>query len=243
MRSRVFGVTLVVCAAATFFLPAVHSGASGYRYTYDYAEQGDDWYGRSDGPDPGRDYPAFEMDLYSAGDDYGYGYDAAVDILSLAPPLDLTLRRHTEYHFRFFTLVGCLEALDCTDDVFCNGEEHCSSAGCGSGVPACEDIEPCTIDTCDELLDTCSNTWVPPPDEVTGLQVDRQAPGSLTATLSWDAAPDADWYNVYRGEHDDGAVAPGGLYCLLTSAEHCDLESSLGEDSDGVPRPDPGPCP
>jgi hypothetical protein len=104
--------------------------------------------------------------------------------------------------------------------------------------------------------------WVPAPDEVTGLALAPESPGSSTATLSWSAVVDAEWYRVYRGEQcdlgdlacfdghvsgtsvdDDGTVAASGLYCFLTTAVHCGLESTLGVDSDGDPRPDPPTCP
>ncbi len=57
----------------------------------------------------------------------------------------------------------------CDNSVFCDGEETCDpgntgadSDGCVMGTPVdCDDIDPCTIDTCDELNQMCINTWDP----------------------------------------------------------------------------------
>jgi len=47
----------------------------------------------------------------------------------------------------------------CNDDVYCNGTEHCDPAtGCAAGpAVACDDGIGCTIDSCDETSESCSN--------------------------------------------------------------------------------------
>ncbi len=48
---------------------------------------------------------------------------------------------------------------NCDDGAFCNGTETCNAVlDCQNGNDPCDDGVGCTIDTCDEGLDTCSNT-------------------------------------------------------------------------------------
>ena len=48
---------------------------------------------------------------------------------------------------------------NCDDDLFCNGRETCDPAlDCQPGTPRCDDGVACTVDVCDEIADTCSNT-------------------------------------------------------------------------------------
>ena len=43
--------------------------------------------------------------------------------------------------------------------MFCNGDETCQQGACQSGPPrSCDDLNPCTIDNCDEVEDTCVHT-------------------------------------------------------------------------------------
>ncbi len=48
----------------------------------------------------------------------------------------------------------------CTDGQFCNGEETCDGAGtCDAGAPVdCGDGITCTVDSCDEMADSCVST-------------------------------------------------------------------------------------
>ena len=71
----------------------------------------------------------FAMDRFSAGDDYGYGYDPARrKSWDSGPPLELTQRAaHRVSLSLLYTLVGCLDTFDCEDGLFCNGVEPCSS--------------------------------------------------------------------------------------------------------------------
>ncbi|HET9063614.1 MAG TPA: hypothetical protein VFO62_10035 [Candidatus Binatia bacterium] len=47
---------------------------------------------------------------------------------------------------------------DCDDALFCNGAEHCDIfTGCHAGSLACDDGVACTVDSCDEDLDSCAS--------------------------------------------------------------------------------------
>jgi hypothetical protein len=58
-------------------------------------------------------------------------------------------------------LPGCEVDADCDDGQYCNGEEICDTGvgECFPGTPPdCNDYVDCTVDTCDEVEDTCVNT-------------------------------------------------------------------------------------
>ena len=46
----------------------------------------------------------------------------------------------------------------CSDGLFCNGVETFSGGSCQPGVDPCDDSVTCTVDSCDEGTDTCTNT-------------------------------------------------------------------------------------
>ena len=47
----------------------------------------------------------------------------------------------------------------CPDELFCNGDETCQLGACQSGPPrSCDDLNPCTIDACDEIENACRHT-------------------------------------------------------------------------------------
>jgi cysteine-rich repeat protein len=52
---------------------------------------------------------------------------------------------------------GCQNNAQCNDGFFCNGAEQCIDGDCVSGVPPCNDGVSCTIDSCNEITDSCSN--------------------------------------------------------------------------------------
>ncbi|HJQ66540.1 MAG TPA: hypothetical protein VJ816_09200 [Gemmatimonadales bacterium] len=147
----------------------------------------------------------------------------------------------------------CANSGTCTDGLFCTGVEVCVNSLCTYGPPACNDGNPCTIDSCTENTDTCSFTPVPPPAEVAQLNVGRSAPLSTVATLAWSGVSGAASYNVYRSSaanlgslacfqggvtgtslNDNGAV-PAGAFYFLISSKACG-ESGLGT---GMPNPRP----
>jgi PKD repeat protein len=67
--------------------------------------------------------------------------------------------------------------LVCDDGLFCSGTESCDPlSGCLPGADPCNDGDLCTIDSCDEASDTCSNQPdpgcdLPPVAVATGPQV------------------------------------------------------------------------
>src|SRR2546426_1308656 len=97
-----------------------------------------------------------------------------------------------------------------------------------------------------------------------------QAPGDVGPTvrvasdrqsITWGAVSGADSYNVYRGQSpaladqtclvvhmtslaaaDSAAPASGGLFYYLVSAVNSSGEGTLGNRSDGTPRPNTAPC-
>jgi hypothetical protein len=60
------------------------------------------------------------------------------------------------------SLAGCQSTADdllCDDDLFCNGAETCDAVlDCQTGTSPCDDGVSCTVDTCDEANDSCTNT-------------------------------------------------------------------------------------
>jgi hypothetical protein len=53
--------------------------------------------------------------------------------------------------------VDCLDNADCNDGLFCNGVETCDGFFCSAGTSPCDDSNPCTVDTCNESNQTCTN--------------------------------------------------------------------------------------
>jgi hypothetical protein len=61
---------------------------------------------------------------------------------------------------RFRCQAGCAMDAECSDGLFCNGAEICDlgSGTCIAGTPPnCDDLNPCTLDACDEAADRCTN--------------------------------------------------------------------------------------
>jgi hypothetical protein len=241
-------------------------GGTGYRFDYDYPDQGDDWHGSSAAPDPRRDFEPSPVDVHSSGDDFDTGYEARTDLLGHGPPLELTQSREFEYLFRFGSVPagqggdpgGCTSNAQCNDGVFCDGAETCVSGSCRSGTPpSCSDANPCTSDRCDGVLDACVNDPVGSIDEVSALFVDRAVPGLSVARLSWDPVFLADVYNLYRGEsvmlgdlacsigdivetwvEDDGSLPGSGVFLYLVTATGCGHESTFGYGEPGERQSD-----
>ena len=58
----------------------------------------------------------------------------------------------------------------CDDGLFCNGREICTLEGCVNlGLPACDDGDECTLDTCSEATDRCTNERVDRDEDRDGL--------------------------------------------------------------------------
>lgn len=84
------------------------------------------------------------IDLGAIGPDssYGHGRIDVVNSLILAAP-------------------ECESDLDCTDGLFCNGNEPCIQGKCVAGAPPiCDDMISCTTDDCDVISDLCRFTPV-----------------------------------------------------------------------------------
>src|SRR5262249_56700064 len=63
-------------------------------------------------------------------------------------------------------VLGCqstpvIDGSSCADNTVCNGNETCLAGVCQPGVPlVCDDLNPCTTDTCDAVL-ACLHAPVP----------------------------------------------------------------------------------
>ncbi len=55
--------------------------------------------------------------------------------------------------------IDCLVDVDCDDGLFCTGLESCNEGICVAGTPVvCDDGVGCTVDTCNEDIDSCDVT-------------------------------------------------------------------------------------
>jgi hypothetical protein len=55
---------------------------------------------------------------------------------------------------------SCRNAAECDDRIYCNGAETCNTElACVAGTAVnCADMDPCTVDTCNETMRTCTHT-------------------------------------------------------------------------------------
>ncbi|MEE9293297.1 MAG: hypothetical protein V3U83_10245, partial [Acidobacteriota bacterium] len=134
--------------------------------------------------------------------------------------------------------LGCVndplpDNTSCEDGLFCNGMETCQAGLCTSGAPVtCDDVNPCTMDSCDEGTNMCVNTpgTTPGPLEET-VRVSRDPAIGVTA-VNWDAIPGAVHFNTYRGQiggADPGVIALEGgrlLGLAAPSYNHVCFESA-----------------
>ncbi len=144
---------------------------------------------------------------------------------------------------------ACQTDADCSDDVFCNGEERCvADIGCLPGEPpSCDDGISCTADSCDAGADACANDT----DDAlcddgrtcNGTETCDAAEGCSAADIpecddgvacTWDTCDDTTGgcLNVPLGDRCDD-----GVHC--NGAEICDLLADCGagatpDCSDGV---------
>ena len=51
----------------------------------------------------------------------------------------------------------CAVDGDCSDGLYCNGDERCVSGHCVAGDAPCDDGVACTADSCDEATDSCAH--------------------------------------------------------------------------------------
>ncbi|UCF66121.1 MAG: exo-alpha-sialidase [Acidobacteriota bacterium] len=121
----------------------------------------------------------------------------------------------------------CLFDPDCDDGVFCNGIEACLEGSCQSGTaPDCADGDACTVDSCDPVLDACTNIAPPVPSEPANLLMSMSS--ETVADLTWDVEPDAESYDLYRGARQDAS----DLACFQTG-----LTTNFTSDDGLVPAP------
>ncbi|TFH25221.1 MAG: hypothetical protein E4H03_01410, partial [Myxococcales bacterium] len=89
--------------------------------------------------------------------------DAALDVCTSTPDNTLCIDSNACNGMETCEAAsGCTAGTPptCDDGQFCNGIESCDAAlGCQSGAaPDCSDGTACTLDGCDEIGDTCTNT-------------------------------------------------------------------------------------
>ena len=98
----------------------------------------------------------------------------------------------------------CADDADCSDGVFCNGEERCIGGECIEGIrERCADGDVCTRDACDADLDQC-------------VQVDLRVDGDGDGFYPESCGPDCD--------DEDALVYPG-------APERC---NGKDDDCDGI---------
>ena len=263
---------IAVLLFSSILVPGTALAESGYRAQYDFADQGDDWYGSIAAPDTRYDFPQSGLAPYSNGDEFDLGYESRVDRFGAGPPTELTRTSLYELYFKFGELAvvpfaggggGCNTDGECADGTFCNGVEVCLYGQCVDGAaPRCGDYDSCTRDYCHGFLDECAHDPIHRPNEIRGLSLARPDPATGVAALTWYVQPPSDDYNVYRSQFadlaglacyqsdvvgttltDDGVIAPSGLFIYLVTGFGCGGESTLGFDSDDQQRINPAPCP
>ena len=166
--------------------------------------------------------------------------------------------------------VGCDDGNRCTTGDACTSSPTGGPSTCQGTAVNCNDDNPCTVDSCDALTGSCTNTPVVLA-EVRGLL------STTHTTLTWSGLATALAYNTYRGtippggfgnrpptgslydqacfefgdSNQDGPLVsndpalppPGtGFYYLVSDVASCG-EGSIGGDSNGTPIPNSSPCP
>jgi hypothetical protein len=137
---------------------------------------------------------------------------------------------------------GLPEGTSCDDGFFCWTGDQCWGMGFCSGVPEspCDDGNPCTVDECDEVTDSCSHssptyrTATCGGDERGNLMSGPDEYGSIVCPDGTHAAGGADQvYEVTPGSSGTLAVTvdtteslPGTELYILT--DPCSLSSCLG---------------
>ncbi len=127
----------------------------------------------------------------------------------------------------------CEDGLFCTKTDTCDGMRRCTGAG-----DACDDGSACTIDTCAEATDTCTNMVTPDRCMIGGECVANMGRHPAYPCLVCDPINDrTDWSNVPEGTSCGDAACVGGR---LTTEATC---SSTGACTSGVPvRCEAGYC-
>ncbi|HOX42295.1 MAG TPA: proprotein convertase P-domain-containing protein [Myxococcota bacterium] len=121
--------------------------------------------------------------------------------------------------------------LACNDNAYCTVGEACSNGACAGGSPRdCDDSNACTLDTCDEVLDSCVGNGAPMNGSICndGLYcntgetcaagicaggIPRLCNDANTCTA--DSCSEATDACVYDGPAADGLGCNDGLFCTL----------------------------
>jgi len=95
-----------------------------FNIDYDYANQGDDWYGQSRNIEPRYDHFEEVVIPTQQGDDYCLGYQARSHAFQQGPELNRSLSSRTAYAFYYYGGTRCLLNTPAPDDlIFADGFE------------------------------------------------------------------------------------------------------------------------
>ncbi len=113
----------------------------------------------------------------------------------------------------------CTTAAECSNGLFCDGEETCTHGVCGHGPTGCDDHIACTTDRCDEAMRACTHRA---PDLDMDGYGDAACVDSGGVPLGNDCADDD--VNRFPGNHE--ICDPAG------HDEDCDSATHGGTDAD-----------
>lgn len=99
---------IIFGAFLTGLATGVTANDTDYKIEYDYANQGDDWYGRPDLKQPHLDFSNNTNIVTQQGDDFCLGYNRAQAGFKQGPELARTQNSHTAYAFNFEGGSRCL---------------------------------------------------------------------------------------------------------------------------------------
>ncbi len=123
----------------------------------------------------------------------------------------------------------CAEDVDCKDDVYCNGEEHCVEGACVAGTPPCEGVEPaCARVHCSEDEERCVTELICADGEVCSADgVCIPAPDCVTDTDCPD--PDGDRCNGWSRCASGTCVSVPAVACAMIGCLASRCDPSRGE--------------
>ncbi len=183
------------------------------------------------------------------GGDY-YGCGCGNNILDSGEECDDGNRLNEDGCSNICEIESCESAADCDDELFCNGAETCelSTGNCIDGTPPdCDDDDPCTEDSCNEVTDICDNILIPgcecePGDECRVSEgvcdpaemcdADGTCPADAKSAAECRASAGAcDLAETCAGGNDCPADAKSAAECRA-SAGDCDLAETCAGGND-----------